>query len=80
MKIHAVIFTNDNKAMCGEYLHEFERENGLLPIVIPAYSFKIKYKPETHCKKCFVKIRKYGTGEPIKKPTEQQAVKQSGKY
>ncbi len=66
MKMHAVLFTNDSKAICGEYLHEFEREDGLLPIAVPAYGFKRHFNvyPNRSCKKCMKKILKW---EGIKK-------------
>lgn len=69
IKIHATIFDNEHKTLCGAKQTIFNS--------IPAYSFKGKYTPETHCKRCYDKIK---TWNNIKKFCEADIVKQEGRY
>ncbi len=69
MKIHAAIFDNEHKALCGAKLTIYNQQ--------PAYAFKGKYNPISHCKKCYDRINNWNRIKPL---TERDTVIAHGKY
>ncbi len=69
MKIHAMIFDNEHKALCGAKITIYNQQ--------PAYAFKGKYNHISHCKKCYDRINNWNRIKPL---TEAEKVRREGQF